>query len=111
VLAQRRALAAGQPAELHLEARLRLSLGEANALAELSDEERLLSLVRADELDDLVDVVVRDLEALEDVRALFRPAEIVLGATADDLPPMVDGVLEDLLERERLRMVAAERSQ
>ena len=88
---------------------LACSLGQAELLAQLADEELLLALVRADELDDRVDVVVRDLEALEDVRPLLRLREIELGAPADDLAPVVDVVLQDLLEREDARSLVDER--
>src|SRR6185503_4459513 len=69
------AFQAGEPAELHLEDRLGLRLGQPESFAQLADEQQLLPLVRTDKLDDRVDVVVRDLEALEDVRALLRLRE------------------------------------
>ena len=67
------ALEAGEALELHLEDRLRLELGEAEArdeaLARRVAVRRLL-----DELDDLVDVVEGDLEPEQDVLALARLA-------------------------------------
>ena len=49
----------------------------------------------ADGPDDLVEVVERDLEALEDVGAVARLLEVELGAPTDDLAAPVDVVLED----------------
>src|SRR2546428_602347 len=89
VVVQLLPLEAGEPAQLHLENGLGLRFGEPESFAELPDEKRLLALVRADELDDLVDVVVRDLQALEDVRALLGLTEIVVGPAPDDLAAVV----------------------
>ena len=100
---------ARQPSQLHLEDRLGLRLGEAELLAHPGDEHQLLTLVRADHLDDLVDVIVRDLEALEDVRSVLRVLEIVLAPPSDDVAAVVDVVLEDLLEREGPRLRVDER--
>ena len=47
----------------------------------------------ADRLDDRVEVVERDLEALEDVRPGARLAEVELGPAPDDLAAVVDVVL------------------
>ena len=63
----------------------------------------------ADGLDDRVEVVERDLEALEDVRPIARLPEVELGAPPDDLAPPVDVVLQDLLERQRLGLAVDER--
>ena len=103
------ALETRQAAKLHVQDGLGLQLGQAEALAQLADEELLLALVRADELDDRVDVVVGDLEALEDVRPLPRLGEVELGAPADDLAPVVDVVLQDLFQREDARSLVDER--
>src|SRR5207302_8542542 len=100
---------ARQPSQLHLEDRLGLRLGEAELLAHPGDERQLLTLVRTDYLDDLVDVIVRDLEALEDVRSVLRVLEIVLAPPSDDVAAVVDVVLEDLLEREGPRLRVDER--
>ena len=109
VVVQLLALESGEPAELHFQDRFGLRFAEPKALAQLAHEERLLALMRADEFDDLVDVVVRDLQAFEDVRALFRLAEVVVGAAPDDLAPVIDVVLQDLLEREGPRLLVDER--
>ncbi len=63
----------------------------------------------ADGLDDRVEVVERDLEALEDVGPVARLAEVELGAAADDLAAPVDVVLEDGCERQRLGLAVDER--
>ena len=63
----------------------------------------------ADRRDDRVEVVERDLEALEDVRPIASLGEVELGAAADDLAAVVDVVLEDGLQRQRLRLPVDER--
>ncbi len=63
----------------------------------------------ANDLDDRVDAVDRDLEAVEDVLALERLVEVELRAPDDDGVPMCDVVLEALLERHHLRHEAARR--
>ena len=62
----------------------------------------------ADRLDDRVEVVERLLEPLEDVRPVPGLAEVEFGAAPDDLAPVVDVVLEDRLQRERLRLAVDE---
>ena len=63
----------------------------------------------ADGRDDRVEVVERDLEALEDVGPVARLLQVELGAPADDLAAPVDVVLEDRLERQRLGLAVDER--
>src|SRR5581483_9377693 len=103
------ALEGGAAAQLHVEDGLRLDLREPELLGHIADEQGLLAAVRADELDDRVEVRMRDLEALEDVRALLGLLEIELGATADDAAPVVDVVLQDLLHGEDPRLLVDER--
>lgn len=55
-----------------------------------------------DDRDDLVGVVADELEALEDMFALLRLAQVVLRAADDDLALKVDVVGEDLLDRHDL---------
>ena len=92
------ALERGQAGESHIEDGLGLELGQVEAGHQVRagrlDVGRL-----ADGLDDRVEVVERDLEALEDVGPVARLLEVELGPAADDLAPMVDVVLEDRLER------------
>ena len=60
-------------------------------------------------MDDLVDVVDRDAEALEDVDAVLRLLEEVLRAARDDLDAVVDEALEEELEAHPARRAAVER--
>ena len=88
-------LEAGEALELHVENGLRLDLRE----AELGHQAaaRLDRVLRpADERDDGVEVVERDLEAFEDVRARLGLAQLELDAAPDDLAPEVDELLDDL---------------
>ena len=87
------------------------------ALAWISDSsKRLIRLAArgvdvgrlADGLDHRVEVIEGDLEALEDVRPIARLAQVELGPPANDLAPPVDVVLQDLLERQRLRLAVDE---
>ena len=85
------ALEGGQAGQPHVEDGLGLELGQVEALHQVVagdvDVGRL-----ADRLDDRVEVVEGDLEALEDVRPGARLAEVELGAAADDLAAVVDVV-------------------
>ena len=60
----------------------------------------------ADRGDDLVDVVERLLEALEDVGALAGSLQLELGAARDDLLAVLDVLLQRALEREHARLRA-----
>ena len=64
---------------------------------------------RADDLDDLVEVVQRDELALEDVDLALEPRELVLRPPDDDLALVVDVVAQDLAQAERLRHAVDER--
>ena len=57
----------------------------------------------ADELDDLVDVVERDLQAEQDVLARLGLLQLEAGAPGDHVAPVLDEVLQHLLERRGLR--------
>ena len=57
----------------------------------------------ADDLDHLVDVVDGDLEALEDVLPGLGRVEVELGPADDDLVPVLDEALEQLLQVHDLR--------
>ena len=95
----------GQP---HVENGVALLLAEAEPLAEPGIG--LGGVVRpADDLDHLVDVVDGDLEAIQDVLPGLRRVEIELGAPGDDLVPVIDEVLEQLLQVHDLRRAIAER--
>ena len=80
--------------------------------AEARDElvARVLAVARrADELDDRVEVVERDQQALEHVHAALEHAQLVLRAAHDDLALVVDVVLDDLAQRQRPRHAVDER--
>ncbi len=103
-----RALEAGEPAETHLEDGVGLDDGEPEAL-----HERRARLVvvcgRPDDADDLVDVVERDDQSLEDVGPLLGLAQLVARATHDDVLLVLDVVEEHLLEGEGPRHVVDQR--
>ena len=102
------ALEGGQAGQPHVEDRLGLQLGQVEALHQV--RLRRLGVGRlADRLDDRVEVVERLLEALEDVGPGARLAEVELGPPADDLAAMLDVVLEDRLERQRLGLPVDQR--
>ena len=84
----------GQP---HVEDGIALLLAQPEPLAEL--RVGLGRVVRApDDLDDLVDVVDGDLEAFEDVLPRLRRLEVELGPPDDDLVPVLDVPLQQLLQ-------------
>ncbi len=56
----------------------------------------------ADERDDFVEMVERDDEAFEDVRALLGLLELEDGAPPDDVPAEIDEEANELEEREDL---------
>ena len=102
------ALEAGQPLQLHVEDRLRLDLRQPElqlqALARLGR-----TLRPANQRDDLVEVIERDLEALEDVGPRLGLAQLELGAPADHLAAELDEVLEHLEQRQHPRPAADDR--
>jgi hypothetical protein len=101
-------LEGGQAAQLHLQDRVRLDLGEREARHQVRscglDVRRL-----ADRLDHRVQVVEGDLQPLEDVSAVARLLEVELGAPPHDLAAPVDVVLEDLLEGQCLGLAIHQR--
>ncbi len=62
----------------------------------------------ADRLDDLVEVVERDLEAFQDVSPCPSLLQVELGPATDDLASMIDVVPQDGLERQRLGLAIDE---
>ena len=101
-------LETGEAAQPHLEDRVGLDLREAEA----RDEGGLrLGVVGAgtDDPDDLVDIVERDDETLEDVSPLLGLAQLVLGTPRDDVLLVLDVVVQHLLEVERARHAVDER--
>ncbi len=69
---------------------------------------RLDVLRGLDERDHRVDVVERDLQALEDVRALLGLREVELRAADDHLAPVGHEAVDHLAQRQRLRHAAHE---
>ena len=65
----------------------------------------------ADERDDRVEMIERDPQAFEDVRARFGLAQLELDPPADDLAPELDEVLDDLEQAEHARPAADDRQQ
>ena len=63
----------------------------------------------ANQLDDLVEVIERDLQAFEDVRARFGLAQLELGAAPDDFAAELDEVLDDLEQAQHPRTAADDR--
>ena len=96
------ALEPGQPAQPHVDDRLRLTIGKLEALLQPLLG-RLLVLGFADRLDDGIEVIERDLEALQQVGTIPSTVELVAGATGQDLTAMIDVVLEEGLEVEDKR--------
>ena len=64
---------------------------------------------RLDQRDDLVDVRQRDGEAFEDVAAVARLAQLEARAPHDDLAPVLQEELEELLEIEQARLAVDQR--
>ena len=98
----------GELGQAHVEDGVALLLGEREALAKprvgVGHVLRLL-----DDLDDLVDVVDGDLETLEDVLPGLGRLEIELGPAHDDVVPVLDEALEQLLQVHDLRRAVIER--
>ena len=108
LLADLAGLERGEALEAHVEDRLSLCVAE----GELSDEPFAsgVGISRPpDERDHLVEVVERDQEALQHVRAGLGPAKLVLGPADDYLALMADVVLDALLEAQRPRHAVDER--
>ena len=88
--------------QAQVEDRRRLQLRELEARHQLGPG--ALAIARgADELDHRVEVVDRDEQALEDVRAALLLGQLVLRAPDDDLALVRDVGRDDLLERQRAR--------
>ena len=86
-------LEAGEPLQLHVEDGLRLDLAQ----AELRDQAGLgfgRVLRAADQRDHRVEVIERDPQAFEDVRARLGLAQLELGPPAHDLAAELDEVLD-----------------
>ena len=96
--------------ETHLEDRVDLQVGELEALLEA--RLRLVArLRRADDVDDLVEIVDREEESVDDVLARQRLLEIESRAAGDHLETVIRIALEVILEVEHLRTAADDREQ
>ena len=95
----------GEPLEAQVEDRLGLDLREAE-LVHQAVARRLRVARAADQLDDGVEVLERDQQALEDVQPRLALAQLVLGAPDDDVALVVDVVAD---QRHAARACAARR--
>ena len=86
------ALEAGEPLELHRQDRVGLDPRQGDACSMQTRRPRppRRGLAAADQLDDLVDVIEGDHEALDDVRAGLGLAELELRPPAHHLAPVLD---------------------
>ena len=97
-----------EPAQLHVEDVAGLQLGQPDLRDEL--DARLGDVLRrADDPHDLVDGVERDEQALDEVGALLRLAQPVARAAGDDVDPVVEEDLQQVLQPERARLAVDER--
>ena len=95
------ALEPGEALELHVEDRLRLELRQLEL--RLQAVARLGRALRsANQLDHLVEVIERDLEAFEDMGPRLGLAQLELGPAADHLAAELDEVLDDVEQRHHL---------
>src|SRR5581483_7736442 len=97
------ALETDQRAQPHVDDRLRLHVGEAEAFPEPAFG-FVGGLARAHDLDDFVDIVERDPIAFEQMRALLGFAQIVLRTPRNDVASVRDKMLEQLFEGKHLRL-------
>ena len=108
LLLQLRARELGEPAERHVQDVVGLDLRELERRHQLRS--RLLRVLRAaDDLDDLVEMIERDQEALDDVVPLLGLPEVVLGPSRDDVDLVIDVVADHLGEVQRARNAVDER--
>ena len=109
LVAQLLALELGEPAELHVEDVVRLHLGELERRRHQARTGRFDVGGAPDQRDDRLDHVERLHQPLDDVRALLRLAQAVLGAAADDVALVVDVLLDRRLQVEQPRDAVDER--
>ncbi len=102
------ALEGGQPAQLHVEDRVRLELVDLEQLDQALAG--VVDLGRApDQRDHLVEHVERLDQAAQDVGALLGLAEPELGAPPDDVDLVGDPVADELVDRQRARHAVDQR--
>src|SRR5690606_6815291 len=104
------ALESSQASETHVQDGLGLRVGQLEARHQVLLR-RVLRPGAPDGVDDLVDVVERDLQAFEDVGATASTVELEFRASGNDLDPVVDVFLQRALQRQdtRLRALLDER--
>ena len=95
------AVEALQGLQAHVEDGLGLNVIEAEALHEVF---LCVVVARADDADDLVDVVLRDEQALEQVSALLCLAQVIARAAEDDLLLIGQIFIQNLAQGEDLRL-------
>ena len=98
----------GKPSERHGDDRLRLLVGESEAILQVLPRFRNVG-GRAYDLDHLFDIVDCDLVSLEDVLFVERLCEIEFHAAGDDLFLELDVFRKDGFERQHLRLAVHER--
>ena len=101
-------LQAGEAAQAHLEDGGGLLVRQGEALGHALGS-FLVGLRRADDVDDLVDVVQRDDQAFEDMRALLGLRQLVARTADDDLFLVRDVVVQHLLQRQHARRAVHQR--
>ena len=96
------AVEALQGLQAHIENGLRLHIGEGKALHELF---LCVVVARADDVDDLVDVILRNEKALQQVLALARFFEVILRSARDEL--FLEGkiLVDDVAQGQDLRLL------
>ena len=100
-------LKCGKPGEAHVQDRLRLQFAQLELRHQLFAR-NVNICCGANRLDHGIKVVQRNLQAFQDVRALTCLLEIKLGAASDDDAAVLNVVLEDGLQRERLWLAVNE---
>ena len=107
LLLQLRPRKLGQAAQRHVQDVVGLDLGELES-GHQPGPGHVCVLRGSDDLDDLVDVIEGDQQALDDVVALLGPPQLVPGAPRDDLDLVVDVVADHLDQGQNPRDVVDE---
>ena len=102
------ALQLREPLEPHLQNRIRLDFAQ-RKLPHQAGSGFIGRLRPSDQGNHRIQVIERDLETLEDMGPLFRLAQLEGGPTDDDFAPMLDEMMQDLLEVQHFRPVVHQR--
>ena len=97
-----------EPLEPHLQNCIRLDFAQ-RKFPHQADAGYIGRLRPADQGNHCIQVIERDLEALENMSPLFRLAQLEGGSTDDDLAPVLDEMMQDLLEVQHFRPVVHQR--